>query len=121
MNEHEVNQPAADHEPAEGIPPSLKVVPTVFPASPPIEECIDRFWRVGPAFETGMDAASTPRSQPSVLEQLGPSPFPRGGFPVVGFLATTYERVSAFAKGAITEAERPDSLRVSGPLPRPSG
>lgn len=33
----------------------------------------------------------------AILERLGPSPFPRGGFPLIGFLATTYEKVSRYA------------------------
>jgi hypothetical protein len=31
---------------------------------------------------------------PSALERLGPSPFPRSGFPFIGFLATLYDQVS---------------------------
>jgi hypothetical protein len=33
------------------------------------------------------------------LERLGPSPFPRSGFPLIGFLATVYDHVAAFARG----------------------
>ncbi len=33
----------------------------------------------------------------AILERLGPSPFERGGFPLIGFLATAYEKVSRFA------------------------
>lgn len=33
-------------------------------------------------------------AHPSALERLGPSPFPRSGFPFIGFLATLYEQVS---------------------------
>ena len=32
------------------------------------------------------------------LERLVPSPFPRSGFPLIGFLATVYDHVSAFAR-----------------------
>ena len=33
----------------------------------------------------------------AALEQLGPSPFARGGFPLIGFLATTYDKVGRYA------------------------
>jgi hypothetical protein len=32
------------------------------------------------------------------LERLGPSPFPRSGFPLVGFLATVYDHVLGYAQ-----------------------
>jgi hypothetical protein len=32
---------------------------------------------------------------PSALERLGPSPFPKSGFPLLGFLATLYDHVAA--------------------------
>ena len=39
-----------------------------------------------------------PPSKPlAILEKLGSSPFERGQFPFIGFLATTYEKVSQFA------------------------
>lgn len=37
----------------------------------------------------------------SVLKLLGPIPFPRGRFPVMGFLATLYEDVSKCAADAL--------------------
>lgn len=33
----------------------------------------------------------------ATLEKLGPSPFERGSFPLIGFLATTYDKVTQFA------------------------
>jgi hypothetical protein len=33
-----------------------------------------------------------------VLERLGPSPFPRSGFPLMGFLATLYDHVAEYAR-----------------------
>jgi len=30
----------------------------------------------------------------SVLERLGPSPFPKSGFPFLGFLATVYDHIA---------------------------
>jgi len=50
---------------------------------------------------TDMEALTVPIQAPkkplAILEKLGPSPFERGGFPLVGFLATTYDKVSQFA------------------------
>jgi hypothetical protein len=31
---------------------------------------------------------------PSALERLGPSPFPKSGFPFLGFLATVYDHIA---------------------------
>jgi hypothetical protein len=54
-------------------------------------------WRAGP----GLDEIAIHVSQPSksleILEKLGPSPFERGAFPLIGFLATTYEKVTRIA------------------------
>jgi len=79
------------------MPPSLKVVPTIHPTSPPLEEVLDRFWEAGHELDA-MEIRIAPPDRPlAILEQLGPSPFERGGFPLVGFLATTYEKVSRYA------------------------
>ena len=78
-------------------PPSLKIVPTIYPSSPPLEEEIDRFWETGPEFDEVIVHVEPPERPLALLEQLGPSPFERGGFPVIGFLATTYDKVSRYA------------------------
>ncbi|HSI35663.1 MAG: hypothetical protein ACAI43_17425 [Phycisphaerae bacterium] len=36
---------------------------------------------------------------PSALEKLGPSPFPKSGFPFLGFLATTYDHIAQHVPG----------------------
>ncbi len=78
-------------------PPSLKIVPTIYPTSPPLEEVLDGFWRTGPEFDA-LTGRLAPTEKPlAILEQLGPSPFERGGFPLIGFLATTYDKVSRYA------------------------
>ncbi len=79
------------------MPPSLKIVPTIYPTSPPPANLLDRFARTGPEFDTVKVKIEPPDASLALLEQLGPSPFPRGGFPLVGFLATTYDRVSRYA------------------------
>ena len=75
---------------------SLRTVSTICPPSPPIDELIDRFWETGPEFENVQVHIAPPRTALELLKQLGPSPFERGGFPLIGFLASTYDRVSQF-------------------------
>ena len=56
----------------------------------------DDFFRAGPDIDV---LEPTDYSQQSpVLEKLGPSPFPKGKFPFLGFLATVYEHVSQHAR-----------------------
>ncbi len=59
-----------------------------------VEDNLERFWRAGEELdevEVLIDPSETPLE---LLEQLGTSPFERGGFPLIGFLATTYDKVS---------------------------
>ena len=95
-----------ENESAHEHPPSLKIVPTIYPTSPALEDVLDGFWRTGPEFDSltgspppqGVGHALDPPEKPlAILEQLGPSPFERGGFPLIGFLATTYDKVSRYA------------------------
>jgi len=79
------------------VPPSLEAAPTIYPTSPPVEELIERFWDTGPEFDP-VRVRIEPSEEPlELLERLGPSPFERGGFPLIGFLATTYDKVSRYA------------------------
>ncbi len=64
-------------EPIETGPPSLTILPTVYPTSPPLEEVIGQFWNLGPDFAS-VEVHIEPPAQPlAILEQLGPSPFER--------------------------------------------
>lgn len=70
---------AAASRSAVNIPPRL-------PADP------ESFWSMGGDGDRLFErpaAASTP-----VLPRFGPPPFQRGGFPLLGFLATVYEHVA---------------------------
>ena len=58
------------------------------------------FW--APAEELP-DAPEVPADLPPALERLGPSPFPKSGFPFLGFLATVYDHVASHV-GAATRA-----------------
>ena len=79
------------------MPPSLKIVPTIYPTSPPVEDLVDRFWVSGPELGSVRIRIEPPQAPLDLLERLGPSPFQRGRFPLIGFLATTYEKVSRYA------------------------
>lgn len=81
----------------EETPASLKIVPTIYPTSPPLAEVVDSFWDAGPEFEEVTIRIEPPETPLTLLEQLGPSPFARGGFPTIGFLATAYDKVSRYA------------------------
>jgi len=86
-------------QPTESLasPPEAVVVPTIYPISPPIEECIEHFWEAGPELDEVAVHIEPPATPLALLKLLGPSPFERGGFPLIGFLATTYDKVSRYA------------------------
>jgi hypothetical protein len=79
------------------IPPALETAPTIYPTSPALDEVLERFWDIGPEFDSIEIRIDPPERPLDLLERLGPSPFERGGFPLVGFLATTYDKVSRYA------------------------
>lgn len=49
-----------------------------------------------------------------VLKLLGPLPFPRGGFPVMGFLATLYDHVAEYARLSLGETSSQDADEPRG-------
>jgi len=57
----------------------------------------ESFWRAGSSLDEIAIHVSEPAKSLDILEKLGPSPFERGGFPLIGFLATTYEKVTRIA------------------------
>ena len=91
-------------QPIDAPPPSLKIVPTIYPTSPPVDAELERFWQSGPELEKVSTRVEPPEKPLALLEQLGPSPFTRGGFPLIGFLATTYDKVSRYALERETES-----------------
>ncbi|MCH8242198.1 MAG: hypothetical protein IH897_06265 [Planctomycetes bacterium] len=59
-----------------------------------VEDNLERFWRAGEELDE-VEVLIEPSESPlELLEQLGTSPFERGSFPLIGFLATTYDKVS---------------------------
>ncbi len=57
------------------------------------------FWDAGADLDTVAVQIAPPEKSLELLERLGPSPFERGGFPLIGFLATTYDKVARYALG----------------------
>ena len=49
------------------------------------------FWLTAAPLE---ESPTLPPDAPSALARLGPSPFPKSGFPFLGFLDTVYEHVA---------------------------
>lgn len=62
-----------------------------------IEALLDTFWETGDAFESVEVRIEAPDPPLAILEKLGSSPFAQSGFPLIGFLATTYDKVSRVA------------------------
>ncbi len=54
----------------------------------------------------------------TALERLGPPPFRRSGFPLLGFLATVYEHVAKCANDALAEDALQTEPRASESEPR---
>jgi len=92
----------------ESMPPSLKVVPTIYPTSNTLEEDLSHFWNAGPEFDSIKIKTEEPPQPLALLKRLGPSPFPGGGFPLIGFLATTYDKVSRYAMERLDRSDRPN-------------
>ena len=65
--------------------------PPLLPANPA------EFFRAGPGIDALESAASS--DQRPALERLGPTPFRKSKFPLLGFLATVYEHVAAQSGG----------------------
>ncbi len=66
--------------------------------SPPLEQCVDTFWLPGVPLEE-LPAGPPPAPDPyEILKRLGPSPFEGSSFPLIGFLASVYERVGRLAR-----------------------
>lgn len=55
------------------------------------------FWGDLDAIDSVKIGVKPPVKPLAILETLGPSPFERGRFPLIGFLATTFDKVSQFA------------------------
>ena len=77
----------------ETYPPPVSTAKAAEPADR-LEDDLERFWRAGEELDE-VEILIEPSETPlELLEQLGTSPFERGSFPLIGFLATTYDKVS---------------------------
>lgn len=56
----------------------------------------DDFFRAGAEIEVLESCTEPPGT--GALERLGPSPFPKGRFPFLGFLATVYDHVATHSR-----------------------
>jgi hypothetical protein len=65
--------------------------------APDLPRDADAFFRAGPDIEL-LSVVPAPAAK-HVLEQLGPPPFRKTSFPMMGFLATFYEHVAAHVAG----------------------
>ena len=65
---------------------------------PPLEDCLDSFWSPATPLEDLPEIPALPEEPYEILKRLGPSPFVGSTFPLIGFLATAYERVRRFAR-----------------------
>lgn len=75
-------QPKPSRQAPDAAPADLPRVPRLFWAPHPDFADLERF---------------TPGPAGKVLDALGPPPFPKTGFPFIGFLATVYDHVAAHA------------------------
>jgi hypothetical protein len=64
----------------------------------------ENFWK--PTAEL-TDPPELPPDTQSALERLGPVPFPKSGFPFLGFLATVYDHVAAHCNPANRQTNHP--------------
>ncbi len=74
-----------------------RLITTVYAPSSPLEESVATFWQAGNKLDEIEITIEPPDAPLEFLEKLGPSPFERGAFPLIGFLATTYDKVSRYA------------------------
>jgi uncharacterized Zn finger protein len=73
----------------------------------PLEQCLDDFWRPGPALDDLQRAAPSQHVSHALLRRLGPSPL-GGRFPLVGLLASIYDTVTTSAIHLRDQAEQID-------------
>ncbi len=73
--------------------------------SPKLDECVESFFAAGPGLEEIDLSVQPPEVSHPLLRRLGPSPFDRAKFPLVGLLATCYEVVGQAALEGSAEDE----------------
>ncbi|MCZ6837613.1 MAG: hypothetical protein O7G85_17710, partial [Planctomycetota bacterium] len=86
------------------------MIPETQLAAPPLEECLDDFWRAGRELEDVVQT-SEKHVEHALLRRLGPSPL-EGKFPIAGLLASIYDTVSRYAIELRDRAEGIDEARA---------
>ncbi len=72
---------------------------------PPLEMCVDEFWRTGRGLDDAQSAPPSKHLPHALLRRLGPSPLP-GRFPLVGLLASIYDVVAEHAARIDAETDK---------------
>jgi len=83
---------------AHGVAPAHvdPLIPESQAVPPPLEACIDDFWRSGPRLAELKRTPPAAHASHALLRRLGPSPL-GGKFPLVGLLASIYDAVAKSA------------------------
>lgn len=83
---------------AHGVAPAHvdPLIPESQAVPPPLEACIDDFWRSGPRLAELKRTPPAAHASHALLRRLGPSPL-GGKFPLVGLLASIYDAVAESA------------------------
>ncbi len=79
------------------IPSKPQVAPKGLPVDP------NQYWRSSP--NPAALLPPTDVDQIPTLQRLGPVPFSGSGFPLMGFLATLFDHIAAYAREALDEGE----------------
>ena len=89
----------SDFEPShEPVDQEESILDWNVPGSLPDASALDKvFWGDAGQIESILIPVQPAPKPLAILEKLGPSPFERGSFPLIGFLATTFDKVSQFA------------------------
>lgn len=73
---------------------------------PPLERCVDDYWRPGPPLEDAIGAPPAEHVPHALLRRMGPSPM-GGKFPMVGLLASIYDSIRAATPDPASGPEAP--------------
>ncbi len=71
-----------------------------------------RFWCPADGWDDPLPAPE--KEAVPALNRLGPLPFPRGGFPLMGFFASVYEHIAAHAEDAVSPLEGDSEGSIRG-------
>lgn len=88
---------SASRRGASAPPPLIGTASLDAPGAAPLETCVGRFWQVGAGIEQVDTTPRASRVRHAILRRLGPSPWGKGGFPLIGLLASCYESIAGSA------------------------